>query len=269
GDLKSGAYQGQIVVTAPDAVNSPKPVPVSFTVSDAPPVIQLSATLLRFFTQTDLGDPASQSLNISNGGGGALDGQAVATSFSGGPWLSVSPPSGSGAATLTVAAQLGTLPAGTYTGQVTISAEKASPVRIGVTLTVRTPQPIFDSGGVVNAASFLPQRLAPGQLASIFGSRLGPADPALFTLDPAAQEVPTTLAGTTVTFDGVAAPLFYVSNNQVNLQVPFEVAGKASARMAVKVEGLDVVEINVLLGETAPGIFTTDGTRAAALNQDF
>src|SRR5262249_47545770 len=53
------------------------------------------------------------------------------------------------------------------------------------------------------------------------------------------------------------------------LQVPFEVAGKASARMAVKVEGLDVVEINVLLGETAPGIFTTDGTRAAALNQDF
>ncbi len=267
GDLKSGTYRGQIRIDARDAANSPKFISVFFTLSEAPPVIRLTTTLLTFSTQTDLGNPPSQTLNISNDGGGALNWQATVTAFNGGPWLSVSPSSGSGAATLTVAAEVGALPAGTYTGQITITAENAVPVRVGVAFTVQPPHPIFDSSGVVNAASFLPGRLAPGQLASIFGSRLGPADPVVFTLDPATQKVPTTLAGTTVTFDGVAAPLFFVSNNQVNLQVPFEIAGQTSARMAVKIDGLGAAEIDVLVREAAPGIFTT-GTRAAALNQD-
>jgi len=88
-------------------------------------------------------------------------------------------------------------------------------------------------------------------------------------MNPESPRLPETLGGVRVTFDGVPAPLFYVSDQQINLQVPFEVAGRTSARMLVSVEGLDPAELGVEVAEAAPGLFTLDGTRAAALNQDF
>ncbi|MBI3695732.1 MAG: hypothetical protein HY238_12950 [Acidobacteria bacterium] len=270
GDLARGSYSGRVVISAPGAANPTKVIPVIFAVRDPrPPVILSIPTSLSFATFSDAGSPPPQALSVSNGGEGTLNWRIEATTFNGGAWLQVTAPGPSG--TATVSAELGSLGAGTYAGRLTIIAEGAtnSPVQVPVTFTVRPPQVTFERSTVVNAASFQPQSLAPGEIVSIFGSRLGPREGAVFALDPATQKIPTTLAGTTVTFDGVRAPLYYVSYNQVNLQVPFEVADKGSVRMVVTATGVEPGETTVSIVEAAPGIFTVGDNRAAALNQDF
>ena len=86
---------------------------------------------------------------------------------------------------------------------------------------------------VTDAATFeLIGTVAPGQLVSLFGNGLGPQT-GLAGAASSQGLFPTSLANVQVTFDGVAAPLLYVSSGQINLQVPFEVAPNASTVMTV------------------------------------
>lgn len=79
--------------------------------------------------------------------------------------------------------------------------------------------------------------VTPGRLLSLFGKKLAgsieagtPAEDGL---------LPRLLGGLTVAFDGVAAPLLHVSPEQVNLQVPYEVAGAAAVTMEVVSAAMD------------------------------
>ncbi len=88
---------------------------------------------------------------------------------------------------------------------------------------------------VTDSATLAPAGpVAPGELLSIFGEHLGPAAGVVgYNFD--STPPPTSLAGVQVTFDGIAAPLLYVSESQINTQVPFEVAQKASTVMTVAI----------------------------------
>ena|SRR5579872_435355 len=81
-------------------------------------------------------------------------------------------------------------------------------------------KPVISLGGIVNAASLAPasgpgHAIAPGSIASLFGQNL-----AATTASASGFPLPTTLAGTSLTVNGVAAPLFYVSPDQINFQMP-------------------------------------------------
>ena len=81
--------------------------------------------------------------------------------------------------------------------------------------------PVVDSA--VNAGSFSGP-VAPGALASLFGSALAPGE-----ARAASFPLSVELLGTRVLVNGVEAPLLYVSANQINFQVPFGTAlGDAS-----------------------------------------
>ena len=271
GSLARGFYNGRVIVSAAGAVNSPRAIPVVLSVRDPfPASLRLSSSAIDFVTVVDSGSPPGKAIAISNGGDGNLNWIVDASTFTGGAWLTATPSSGSGSGAVTVAATLGSLSPGTHNGRLTITAEGAlnSPAQVAVTFVVQPVRAIIENRGVVNAATFLPSSLAPGEIVSIFGSKLGPSEPTVSTLDPVSNKIPTTLAGTTVTFDGVPAPLYFVSNSQVNLQVPFEVANRTSARMVVNVGGQSPAELTVPITEAAPGVFTIDGARAAAVNQD-
>ena len=103
-----------------------------------PPSISLSSTQLRFSYTLSGSAPASQTVTVTNAGGGTLAWTAT-TSAS---WLSVTPASGTAPSTVSVAVSPAGLSAGTYSGAVQISAAGASnsPVSIPVTLTVTAPQ---------------------------------------------------------------------------------------------------------------------------------
>src|ERR1019366_10605210 len=79
---------------------------------------------------------------------------------------------------------------------------------------------------VRNDASGAEGGVVPQMLVSIFGSNL-----AVQAASVNAFPLPTQLAGTSATFDGVAAPLLYVSPNQINAQVPTAVQGLTSANL--------------------------------------
>lgn len=115
---------------------------------------------------------------------------------------------------------------------------------------------------LVNAASFLPGPVSPGEIATIFGTALGP--PAAVTAAPDSKGVmPSILGETRVLFDGMAAPLFYAQDQQVNFVVPYAVAAKETTAMQTEYRGVKSAPLTLAVADTIPGIFMS-GTGASA-----
>jgi uncharacterized protein (TIGR03437 family) len=144
--------------------------------------------------------------------------------------------------------------AGVMSGTLTINSN--DPVHPNVTVAVSgngvaTVQlPHVNSGGVVNAASFAP-KLAPGALATIFGSNLANG-----TAQASSLPLPTNLGGSQVTINGIAAPLLFVSPAQINFQVPFEAPLSGDGPVVVTNNGTPSAAQTASMAEYAPGIFT-------------
>ncbi|MFI5337632.1 MAG: IPT/TIG domain-containing protein, partial [Opitutales bacterium] len=131
------------------------------------------------------------------------------------------------------------------------------------TWTVAAASPVISAGGVVNAASFAPGPIAPGEIVTIFGTGLGPAMPATATFD--ASGTLATIAGNTrVLFNGVAAPMVSASATQVSAIVPYAVAVPT---VQVEYEGHRSAPAALAPASAAPGIFTYPGkSQAVAVN---
>jgi uncharacterized protein (TIGR03437 family) len=115
---------------------------------------------------------------------------------------------------------------------------------------------------VVNAASRAAGVVSPGMAVVITGQGMGPA--ARTTDGPA-------LSATRVLFDGVSAPLVYVSATEVGAFVPYEVAGNATTQMHVEFGGGSSRPAALAVVEASPGIFTADASgqgQTDALNGD-
>jgi hypothetical protein len=133
--LGAGTYNDTVTITAVGATGSPKIVAVTLTVTPIQsPVLTLSQTTTGFAATTGGSNPASQTVNISNTGGGTLSWSASKNQ----QWLTLSAASGTAPASLTLSASIAGLSAGTYNDTVTITATGAtgSPQTIAVTLTV-------------------------------------------------------------------------------------------------------------------------------------
>ena len=143
-------------------------------------------------------------------------------------------------------------------------------------LDVTPPQPTFISKGVINAASYLGSggagAVSPGGIYSIYAGTtpVGPATSIVNGGFDAYGHLPATMGGVTVYFDGVAAPLFYVSAGLINLQVPFEVAGKTATNVTVFYYGAASAPVSVPVFPDQPGFFTItpEGRDSLVFNQD-
>ncbi len=124
-------------------------------------------------------------------------------------------------------------------------------------------KPFIFPEGIVGGADFTGGGIAPGEIVSIFGAHMGPTEGETTDFEEDTGRLPTTFLGTTVFFDDIPAPLFFVRANQINAQVPFEVAGGASVDVRVVAEGGEGNPVSVLLVASHPGIFN------AVLNQNF
>ena len=109
-------------------------------------------------------------------------------------------------------------------------------------------------GSVVNAADGkLP--VAPGGLISVYGQQMAPVNLATREIP-----LPTALADSCLTVNGVPVPVLFVSSGQINGQLPFNVDGNAT--MTLRTPGGISDNFNFSILPAAPSIFRTGSAGA-------
>ena len=114
---------------------------------------------------------------------------------------------------------------------------------------------------MVDAASFKGP-VVPGSLVSIFGSNLASGD-----VSASAIPLPAMLGGVSVSFNGIAAPLLFVSPQQINAQLPWAVPTTGAVSVVVTNGTAASAAQAVQVGAFSPGLFTIGGC-AVAVNPD-
>ncbi len=263
--LGQGTYSSLVTISFQNSGISPMTIPVSLSVGPPVSTLETSPASLTFAYQIGGSAPAAQNINITNLAGGPITYSIGSITQS---WLSVAPNSGTtpGAISVSVAPQ--SLAPGSYTGSFTLSSSGAPSVVVNVTLNITqsTAPQVFIIG---NAASGVGGQLAPGEIITIKGSQLGPATPQSFTIASLTQP---TLGGVGVTFNGVPGTLLYVSASQINVTVPYEVAGTASTNIVVTYNGVSSAAFTQQVASAALGLFTNNSTgsgQASVLNQNY
>ncbi len=125
-----------------------------------------------------------------------------------------------------------------------------------LTVPFEGPQTELAIGGASNAASGR-QSYAPGMLLSVYGTALGD-----FAQSAGTIPLPQYLAGFEASVNGVTAPLYYVSPDQVNIQIPYETQ-PGTAALVVGNPYVNSNNYDLTIVPAAPGIFMTNGFTAA------
>lgn len=134
-----------------------------------------------------------------------------------------------------------------------IASISAADGTITVAGTIAQSVPL-QSEGVLNGASLTSGPLAPGEIFTLIGSNIGASKT------------------TQVSFDGIAATLFYIGTSQINGMAPYELAGRAVTQMEITGPSGAVSELAVPVAAASPAIFTLDASgvgQGAILNQDL
>lgn len=152
--LPSGTYSATVLVNASGAQNSPQQVTVALVVGTQQPSIGASPGSVSFQVRRGQAS-ASQAVAISNAGGGVLNGLGTTVIFPGGQptgWLTATLSGAAAPATLTVTAAPASLPPGTYSATVRVTAATAPTRDIPVQLEV-TPAIPLAPGNLTATAS--------------------------------------------------------------------------------------------------------------------
>lgn len=153
-------------------------------------------------------------------------------------------------------------------------AERSGTVRVNnetFTITQGASKPSIVANGVLNAASFRGGPIAAGEIVTIYGTLMGPAEIKTLELTGDRTGITFDLARTRVLFDDIPAPIIYTTEKQLSCIVPFEVLGKTSVKVKVEYQGAQSDAVDVAVAQTAPAIFTQNASGtglAAILNQD-
>jgi uncharacterized protein (TIGR03437 family) len=267
GSLQPGDYTATLLITSGASSNASVPLDVAFRVTKP---ARLRANPRALSLRLEEGNKSTvQMIQVRSTDSGA----PLVVSTSGATWLSAQTQnSGRGLKTLLRASSNGLIP-GIYNTDVRaycLNGECESvtiPVRLEVTAanTVANTTRI-SSGGVVSAASFQ-QGVTEGSWMSLFGTNLSRENRMWDISDFDGAQMPRTLSGVSVRVDGKPAAMHYISNSQVNFQVP---AGIGLGWVKVEIRSpLGTDETFVHVTREAPGLFQFDGAgQIAAITSD-
>ena len=154
---------------------------------------------------------------------------------------------------------------GTYTRSLIVNGPSVIRQRLEVTLTVSagsgpaplTPKPF--ANGVVDAADFIPfgepgHAVTPKSIVSIFGADFVRSGEYRAETIP----LPTTLGGVIVLFDGIRAPLFFVSPGVIIAQIPMGLTPPTATMVIIGGENGAAASApqEIQVAGHSPGIFT-------------
>jgi uncharacterized protein (TIGR03437 family) len=113
--------------------------------------------------------------------------------------------------------------------------------------------PIVASGGVVSSGDYTSSP-ALGLLASVFGTALADGN-----LGNSSLPLPQQLGSTSVAVSGIQLPLLYVSDSQVNVFIPYELAANATHQLIVQRGNAISVPVPISVFGALPAILATAG----------
>ncbi len=120
------------------------------------------------------------------------------------------------------------------------------------------------SEAIGNVASYAVNATPPGSVFVIFGQNL-----ATRSASATSTTLPTQLLATTVTVNGIPAPLFFVDQGQIDAQMPWEIPGGSIATVVVKNGTSTSNSVGVYVPATGtPGISAYGDNRAVVVNQN-
>jgi len=117
--------------------------------------------------------------------------------------------------------------------------------------TQTTLAPTYSTASIANAATNLAAGFAPNSIVSIYGSNLA------FTMSGVATQtgiLPITVAGVTVYIGGTPGYVFFVSPQQINVLLPYNLSPGPTSITVVR-QGTAGPTIPIVLTATAPGLF--------------
>jgi uncharacterized protein (TIGR03437 family) len=138
----------------------------------------------------------------------------------------------------------------------------------GIYVQTLSPANIFPAW-VVDQATGCRSYPSPGELVSVRWLGMGPQSATAAVPGPDGA-YPTQLAGTTVFFDGIPAPILYVDQTEVRTVIPFRTANQPGTVLQAVYQGVSSNAIVLQSHVASPALFTLAGGigQAAALNQD-
>ena len=156
------------------------------------------------------------------------------------------------------------MPAGTYTGNVQVTAAGAtgSPTSVTINLVVTGTQPAGNITSVVNAASYQPG-IAPATWVTIFGTNLSAGKQTWQAGDFVNGLLPTSLQGVSVTIDGLPAYVEYISPTQINVLAPDDTK-LGSVQVQVTTAQQKSNSLTAQEQQFAPAFFIIGGSYVAA-----
>ncbi len=118
--------------------------------------------------------------------------------------------------------------------------------------------PVMPAAGFVDAATSLASStgISPGEMISLYGTELGPTQGTQLTVDSTGSFITNSLEGTQVTFNGIAGPMMYTSTGQVNVIVPYEIAGQSTVSVVVSYLGIKTSSVQLKVVPATPALFT-------------
>ena len=151
-----------------------------------------------------------------------------------------------------------TVTAGSTSGSIVVTATTSS-LSTAFNLTARLHGP--SNVTFLNGASFVQDAVSPGAIIIISGTGIAPGVQGLVSAYNLIGEPQLSLAGISVTFNGVNAPIFYVSTtpgqpDQLAVQVPFETQPGA-ASVVINSAGGGTSTVTEQVQPYAPGVFQT------------
>ena len=115
------------------------------------------------------------------------------------------------------------------------------------------------AGGVIDGL------VSSGEAASLYGPNIGPSTPVRATPDSSGN-LPTSLAGVTVSVSGAAAPLLYASASRIDFVIPYSSARQAPIH--IQNGSVSSRDFNATFVSHTPVVFSNPDGTAAAINQD-
>jgi hypothetical protein len=177
--LPAGTYRDTIVLTSPQALNSPVEVPIDFAIQQ--PGLVVSPGTITDASMVGETTRRVHTVTVSNSGGGPLAWSASANQ----PWIATAPSFGLAPGSFDVTLDPSGLSAGAYTGTVVIAAPGAngSPAEIPVTFTIQSSCTLFprvpdvvEQEGSLRGRDDCDAPHRPGSLANVYSVTMNAGD---------------------------------------------------------------------------------------------